>query len=175
MRTPEWVVEEVTPREDYTLLLRFADGSIRIYDAKPLLKEKLCAPLKDLNLFLKAHEDYGTVVWTDDLDIAPEHLYECSRIIDWFGKEKEMTTISMFYDITIKMPDTIIQNPPHFYVYYQDVEGVFDMEGDILKGNIPESQCKIIAGWATIHGEELKANWERAKNKQPLQKINPLE
>ena len=81
MSTPEWVVEKVTPREDYTLLLKFADGSTRIYNARPLLNKKLCAPLKDISFFLKAHEDYGTVVWSDDLDIAPEHLYECSKIV----------------------------------------------------------------------------------------------
>ena len=27
---------------------------------------------------MRAHAEYGTVVWTDDIDIAPEHLYECS-------------------------------------------------------------------------------------------------
>ena len=25
---------------------------------------------------------YGTVIWSDDVDIAPEHLYECSIPVD---------------------------------------------------------------------------------------------
>ena len=29
-------------------------------------------------LFMKAKVECGTAVWTDDIDIAPEHLYECS-------------------------------------------------------------------------------------------------
>ncbi|MDO5327119.1 MAG: hypothetical protein Q4G00_10425 [Clostridia bacterium] len=27
---------------------------------------------------MQAKAAFGTVVWSDDVDIAPEHLYECS-------------------------------------------------------------------------------------------------
>ena len=30
---------------------------------------------------MKAHVDGDSVVWNDDIDIAPEHLYECSKNI----------------------------------------------------------------------------------------------
>ena len=30
---------------------------------------------------MMARVEYGTVVWTEDIDIAPEHLYECSEQI----------------------------------------------------------------------------------------------
>ena len=81
MKTPVWSVRSAQPRKDYTILLRFADGSKRIYDAKQLLDDSLYAELKDPDFFMKAHAEYGSVSWSDDLDIAPEHLYECSKII----------------------------------------------------------------------------------------------
>ena len=34
---------------------------------------------KNLSFFLCAKAECGTVVWDDDVDIAPEHLYECSK------------------------------------------------------------------------------------------------
>lgn len=37
--TPDWVVKKVVPNSDYTLLLTFANGEKKLYDAKPLLKE----------------------------------------------------------------------------------------------------------------------------------------
>lgn len=82
MSTPEWVVENVVPKEDYTLLLTFADGSKRIYDAKLLLTDPMFVKLKKPSFFMKAREKYGTVIWTNDIDIAPEHLYECSKIVN---------------------------------------------------------------------------------------------
>ncbi|MBQ9528354.1 MAG: DUF2442 domain-containing protein [Fretibacterium sp.] len=78
MKTPVWSVKSVCPTEDYTLLLTFASGERRVYDARPLLEERLYIKLRNPGFFKKAHAEYGTVVWTDDIDIAPEHLYECS-------------------------------------------------------------------------------------------------
>lgn len=78
MNLPEWVVKDVRPKDDYTLLLTFADGEKKIYDARPLLNNPIYAQLKSLPFFLSAKAECGTVVWSDDVDIAPEHLYECS-------------------------------------------------------------------------------------------------
>ena len=75
---PIWSVSAVEPRRDYSMLLTFANGEKRLYDARPLLDKKLCARLKDVNFFMRARAMYGTVVWNDDVDIAPEHLYEYS-------------------------------------------------------------------------------------------------
>lgn len=79
MKTPAWVVREVQPKEDYTLLLTFADGSKKVYNARPLLEKAIYSQLNNLPFFLCAKAQYGTVVWNDDIDIAPEHLYECSQ------------------------------------------------------------------------------------------------
>lgn len=82
MNTPAWVVKEVQPRKDYTLLITFADGTKKIYDARPLLEKPIYAQLKNPAFFLKAEVDCDTVVWSDDIDIAPEHLYECSQLVE---------------------------------------------------------------------------------------------
>ena len=78
MKTPVWIVKAVQPQEDYTLLITFAGGETRLYDARPLLAKSIYAPLQSLPFFLGARAECGTVVWSDDVDIAPEHLYECS-------------------------------------------------------------------------------------------------
>lgn len=82
MKSPAWVVRAVQPREDYTLLLTFADGTERVYNARPLLDKAIYAQLKNLAFFLSAKAECGTVVWNDDIDIAPEHLYECSEPVE---------------------------------------------------------------------------------------------
>lgn len=79
MKNPAWVVKEVTAQEDYTLLITFIDGEQRIYNARPLLDKAIYSSLKNIAFFLGAKADCGTVIWNDDIDIAPEHLYECSR------------------------------------------------------------------------------------------------
>lgn len=82
MNTPSWVVKDVHPDKDYTLLLSFADGSKKVFDARPLLDKDIYARLKDLPFFLKAKVECGTVVWDDETDIAPEYLYDCSRPVE---------------------------------------------------------------------------------------------
>ena len=81
MNLPVWAVTKVEPCKDYTLIISFADGSRKLYNAKPLLDDEMYEPLKNLPFFMKASALYGTVVWSDDIDIAPEHLYEASANI----------------------------------------------------------------------------------------------
>ncbi|MBR5621347.1 DUF2442 domain-containing protein [Candidatus Saccharibacteria bacterium] len=77
MDNPEWTVVKVTPQGNYTLVVEFSDGSIKKVDMSPVIeKDAVFAPLKNTPLFMTAKEQYGTVVWTDKIDIAPEYLYE---------------------------------------------------------------------------------------------------
>ena len=71
-----WIVTAVEPRKDYSLLVSFIDGSKKTYDMCPLLDVGVFRQLKNLNLFMQAHTNGSSVVWNDDLDIAPEELYE---------------------------------------------------------------------------------------------------
>ncbi|MBS7406121.1 MAG: DUF4160 domain-containing protein, partial [Coriobacteriales bacterium] len=35
-------------------------------------------------------------------------------------------------------------------------------EGNLLEGELPAKQAKLVTDWALIHHEELVANWELA-------------
>ena len=71
-------VTSVIPRSDYSLLLTFKNGEQRVYDARPLLEKAINEKLRNIGFFMQAKVMYGTVIWNDDIDIDPEHLYECS-------------------------------------------------------------------------------------------------
>ena len=85
-----------------------------------------------------------------------------------------MPTISMFLGIIIRMFVGNDHKPPHFHAEYQGYEAMFNMDGEILEGDMPKRQIKFVAAWAELHRDELLANWELAKSNQPLYKIEPL-
>ncbi|MCF0230699.1 MAG: DUF2442 domain-containing protein [Enterococcus sp.] len=87
MNTPNWIVIDVEPRPDYTLVLTFTDGTKKLYDARPLLDKAIYNQLNNIDFFMKAKVECGTVVWNDDIDIAPEHLYECSNLLEGVSNE----------------------------------------------------------------------------------------
>ncbi len=76
MPNPYFDVVDVQVLDDWKLKLRFEDGSIKLFDFKPLLSEKLYAPLRNPGLFKQAEILCGGLAWTDEIDIAPEYLYE---------------------------------------------------------------------------------------------------
>ena len=84
-----------------------------------------------------------------------------------------MPTISMFYGIIIRMYYED-HNPPHFHAFYGDYKAIFNFDGEIIEGSIPNSKKKLIEAWSLIHKEELIANWQLAKNSEILYNINPL-
>ncbi len=78
MNNPKWCVKSVVPTKDYELILTFEYGERKKFDMKPYLEDPCNEPLRDLSFFLKAHVVYDTVGWSEDIDIAPEYLYEQS-------------------------------------------------------------------------------------------------
>lgn len=84
-----------------------------------------------------------------------------------------MPTISMFFGIIITMYYDE-HNPPHFHATYQDYKAAFNLDGELITGEMPKRQQKFIAAWAEMHRDELLANWQLAENEQQLYKIDPL-
>ncbi len=72
-------VLQVEADKEYQLHLEFSNGEKRVYDGKKLLgNNDVFAPLEEMELFLQAKTDGCAVVWNDEIDIAPEALYEDS-------------------------------------------------------------------------------------------------
>ena len=64
----------VKPLLNFELDLRYADGSQRRFDMKPLLTMKPWNKIAALPKFTQVKAAYGTVIWPGDIDIAPETL-----------------------------------------------------------------------------------------------------
>jgi hypothetical protein len=85
-------------------------------------------------------------------------------------------TISMFYGIIIRMYcDKAEHNPPHFHAYYQEYKATVNIKTcEMLTGDFPGRQTKMILAWAAIHQDELLADWELATAGTHPFKIEPL-
>lgn len=68
----------VFAKSDFSLLLLFETGELRSFDMSQLLNTPPFQPLQRVSLFSKARVAYGTVVWPQNLDIAPSTLYDRS-------------------------------------------------------------------------------------------------
>lgn len=75
-------VIDVKPLDDFLLLLKFENGEEKEFDCKTLFDKKPFQVLKDIHFFKKAKNAFGTVVWSDEIDISPETLYLESRKVN---------------------------------------------------------------------------------------------
>lgn len=64
---------------------------------------------------------------------------------------------------------------PHFHARYagRDASVAIDTL-DVLEGSLPGPTLGLVREWAELHRDELTANWERARSKDPLEEIDPL-
>lgn len=66
-------------------------------------------------------------------------------------------------------------NPPHFHAYYQDYKAIFDIQKcELIEGNLPKKQARLVLAWAELHQDELIANWELTSKGELPFKIEPL-
>ncbi|MDP9134174.1 MAG: DUF4160 domain-containing protein [Actinomycetota bacterium] len=85
-----------------------------------------------------------------------------------------MPRISRFYGIVIAMYFTDHQ-PPHFHASYGEYSASIDIEtGNARTGFLPPRQMRLVKRWATLHRDDLRANWNRARNGKQLAPVAPL-
>jgi len=87
-----------------------------------------------------------------------------------------MPTISMFYGIIIRLyfaPGE--HNPPHFHAYYNEFTATVNIQtGDIMEGQLPSRQHRLILAWMELHQDELMANWRLVMSGEEPFRIEPL-
>lgn len=62
--------------DEYRIRLCFNTGETKIVDLSEHLWGRVFDHLKDKEKFKKFRVDWGTIVWENDADFAPEFLYE---------------------------------------------------------------------------------------------------
>ena len=86
-----------------------------------------------------------------------------------------MPELSRFFGISIRMYFDD-HNPPHFHAEYGDSAALIDIHSlSVFDGRLPPRVTGLVIEWATLHQQELLADWQRARDQQSLQKIDPLE
>jgi hypothetical protein len=85
-----------------------------------------------------------------------------------------MATVAIFFGIVI----TMFYNehgPPHFHAEYQGQRGIFDFDGNLMKGTLRSRTARgMLRKWAKLHRDELEKNWNEARAGKPLRRIAPL-
>ena len=89
-----------------------------------------------------------------------------------------MPEISRFFGIIIRMfmEAGAAHHTPHFHAYYQEDIGVFSLDPvDLMAGELPRAQRRLVEAWAELHQTELQADWERLQAGRPAVPIAPLQ
>jgi hypothetical protein len=88
-----------------------------------------------------------------------------------------MPVISMFYGIIIRLYllDNRHHNLPHIHARYAEFEASVGIaDGDVLAGELPRKQLRLVLAWIELHRDELMADWELAASGEAPYKIDPL-
>ena len=88
-----------------------------------------------------------------------------------------MPIISMFYGIIIRLYllDNKHHSLPHIHAKYAEFEASVSIaDGEILAGELPRKQLRLVQAWIELRHDELMADWELAVNGENPYKIAPL-
>ena len=88
-----------------------------------------------------------------------------------------MPEISRFFGIIIRMyaEPNAPHHRPHFHAYYQGDVGVYAIDTiELIAGQLPRRQQRLIEAWIELHHEEWLSDWERLQAGRVPFKIDPL-
>jgi Domain of unknown function (DUF4160) len=64
---------------------------------------------------------------------------------------------------------------PHIHAKYAEFEASISIEdGEILAGELPRKQLRLVQAWIELHRDELKADWDLSIAGENPYKIPPL-
>ncbi len=66
-------------------------------------------------------------------------------------------------------------DPPHFHATYGEYEITVGIRDGVVTGRFPRRGLAHVLEWLDLHRDELAANWDRARAREPLVPIAPLE
>lgn len=66
--------------------------------------------------------------------------------------------------------------PSHFHAMYNEFEAIFSIEsGEIIQGDLPKKQLRLVQAWTELHRDELFENFNSLNSDSPkFIKIEPL-
>lgn len=87
-----------------------------------------------------------------------------------------MPIVSQFYGIIISMffHDTDKHHLPHIHVQYAEYRAAFDLNGNMLSGDMPSKQKKLIEAWIEMRKEDLTTLWNILQKGNNGFSIEPL-
>lgn len=90
------------------------------------------------------------------------------------GTESTVPEICRFLGIVVRMYFAEHETP-RFHAYYAGESARFDIETlRVLDGELPARVRGLVVEWASLHRDELRDDWERARRREPLRRIAPL-
>lgn len=85
-----------------------------------------------------------------------------------------MPKVSEFFGISIYLYFRD-HPPPHFHARYGGSEVLVSIEElTVLEGSLPPRALGLVMEWASLHQDELREAWKRARNHESPGKIDPL-
>jgi hypothetical protein len=85
-----------------------------------------------------------------------------------------MPEISRFYGIIIKMYFDD-HWPPHFHAEYGEHQVIVNINTlAVIAGRLPPRAMGMVTEWASLHQDELKVAWQKAKSLEAVGRIDPL-
>ena len=67
-----------------------------------------------------------------------------------------MPSLSHFYGILIYIYKELgnKHHSKHFHAQYAEYEAVYDFEANLIDGNLPRKQQKLVEAWALLHSDD---------------------
>jgi hypothetical protein len=69
-----------------------------------------------------------------------------------------------------------MREPAHFHAIYSGAEAqVRVSDGEVIAGSLPRTARRMVREWAQLRRDDLDANWERAKQLDPILPVDGLD
>ncbi len=86
-----------------------------------------------------------------------------------------MPEISRFLGLVIYMYYND-HDPPYLHARYREYEMRMEIHtARMIAGNLPRRAQQLVAEWVALHRAELLDNWELARARKRLSRVEPLE